>query len=314
MSQLREVARLEQPTGPGRQQVDDVVHLDLATDRLEPQGDLTRRRVMAGAVAAGHHDDPGAGDQVDQRRGAAVEGIAVSSMGPGCAGEPADNLNEIVHTPHSACVTGHSRRVGGMSCSASGVPGESAGSTISEDDMPRIPVHTVDNAPEASRDALKQLEAKYGKVLNIHGGMAHSPAVLHSYVALQDVIREHALLDPRTREAIALAVGNQDECTYCQSAHTGGGKAAGLSDDEMIAIRRGEADFDPTLDALLHLARDYTANVGSTSDDAWQAALDAGWSVEQLTELSTHVTLNLFTNYFNHHVHTELDVPEAPPL
>ncbi len=180
--------------------------------------------------------------------------------------------------------------------------------------MPRIPVHTTDTAPEASRDALKQLEAKYGKVLNIHGGMAHSPAVLHSYVALQDVIREHASLDARAREAIALAVGNEDECTYCQSAHTGGGKAAGLGDDEMIAIRRGEADFDPALDALLTLAREYTANVGNTSDRAWQAALAAGWSEEQLTELAAHVTLNLLTNYFNHHVHTQLDVPPAPEI
>ena len=180
--------------------------------------------------------------------------------------------------------------------------------------MPRIPVHTVEDAPEASRDVLKQLESKYGKVLNIHGEMAHSPTVLHSYVALQDVIREHALLDDRVREAIALAVGNQDECTYCQSAHTGGGKAAGLSDDEMIAIRRGKADFDPAIDALLNLAREYTAKVGATSDAAWQAARNAGWSEEQLTELSAHVTLNLLTNYFNHHVHTELDVPEAPQI
>lgn len=179
--------------------------------------------------------------------------------------------------------------------------------------MPRIPVHTVDSAPEASRDALKGLEAKYGKVLNIHGEMAHSPAVLHAYVALQDVLREHATLDAKTREAIALAVGNEDDCDYCQAAHTGGGKAVGLEDDEMIAVRRGQAQ-DPKLDALLVLAREFTANVGSTSDEAWQKALDAGWSEEQLTELTTHVTLNLLTNYFNHHVHTELDIPKAPAV
>ncbi len=179
--------------------------------------------------------------------------------------------------------------------------------------MPRIPVHTVDSAPEPSRDALKALDAKFGKVLNIHGGMANSPAVLLSYAAIGDVIAEHATIDGKTREAIALAVGAEDECTYCQSAHTGGGKAAGFSDDEMINIRRGEAD-DAKLDALLRLARDYTAQVGNTSDQAWQAASEAGWSDEQLTELSIHVTLNLFTNYFNHHVHTELDVPEAPAV
>ncbi len=35
---------------------------------------------------------------------------------------------------------------------------------------------------------------------------------------------------------------------------------------------------------------------------------------EELTELSSHLTLNLYTNYFNHMVKTELDLPEAPAL
>ena len=179
--------------------------------------------------------------------------------------------------------------------------------------MPRIPVHSVETAPEGSRDALKGLEQKYGKVLNIHGEMAHSPAVLHTYVAVQDVLREHGTLDAATREAIALAVGNEDGCEYCQAAHTRAGSAAGLSDDQMLGIRRGTA-HDPKLDALLRLAREYAANVGATPDDAWQAALDTGWTDEQLVELSAHVTLNLLTNYFNHHVHTELDGSAAPPV
>jgi hypothetical protein len=87
-----------------------------------------------------------------------------------------------------------------------------------------------------------------------------------------------------------------------------------MTDDQMIAVRRGEVDSDLKLDTLLTLAREYTAKTGNTTDAAWQAALDAGWSDEQLTELSTHVTLNLLTNYFNHHVHTELDGQPAPAL
>ena len=180
--------------------------------------------------------------------------------------------------------------------------------------MPRIPVHTLDSAPENSRDQLKALEEKFGKVLNIHGEMAHSPVVLQSYVALQSVIADYSSYDPRTREAIALAVGNVDDCSYCQAAHTGGGKAAGLSEDEMIDIRRGSVGFDAKLAALLSLAREYTRDVGNVSDATWQAALDAGWTDEQLTELSVHVTLNLLTNYFNHFVQTELDIPAAPEI
>lgn len=180
--------------------------------------------------------------------------------------------------------------------------------------MPRIPVHSVDTAPEPSRDGLKALEAKFGKVLNIHGEMAHSPAVLQAYLALQQVISDEGTFDAPTREAIALAVGNVDDCSYCQAAHTGGGKAAGLTDEQMVAIRAGRVDFDPKLAALLDLAREYTGNVGTVADATWQAALDAGWSDAQLTELSVHVTLNLLTNYFNHFVGTDLDLPEAPSL
>jgi AhpD family alkylhydroperoxidase len=180
--------------------------------------------------------------------------------------------------------------------------------------MPRIPVHTVHSAPEHSRDALKALEAKFGKVLNIHGEMAHSPVVLQSYAALQSVIADEGSFDARTREAIALAVGNVDRCGYCQSAHTMAAKAAGLSEDDTVAIREGRVDFDPKLAALLNVARETAGNVGHVEDTTWQQALDQGWTDTELTELSVHVTLNLFTNYFNHLVETDLDLPAARGL
>ncbi len=180
--------------------------------------------------------------------------------------------------------------------------------------MPRIPVHTVDSAPEESRVALKSLQEQFGKVLNIHGGMAHSPVVLQSYLALQQVIGDYGSFDARTRESIALVVGNTDDCGYCQSAHTMSAKDAGLTEEQTVAVRQGQVDFDDKLAALLALARETAGNTGSVKDSTWQAALDAGWTDAELTELSAHVTLNLFTNYFNHLVETELDIPAAPGL
>lgn len=179
--------------------------------------------------------------------------------------------------------------------------------------MTRIPVHSVDSAPEGSRDALKSLEAQFGKVLNIHGAMAHSPAVLETYVAIQSALEDKAALDKRLREVVALAVANVDGCSYCQAAHTLGGTAAGLSQEETIAIRRGTVD-DPRLQALVTLVREQAGNVGHVKDSTWQAALDAGWSDAELTETSAVVALNLFTNYFNHLVQTDLDLPAAPEL
>ncbi len=179
--------------------------------------------------------------------------------------------------------------------------------------MTRIPVHSVDSAPEGSRDALKALEAQFGKVLNIHGAMAHSPAVLETYVAMQQVLADKGALDKKLREVVALAVGNVDECSYCQAAHTLGGKAVGLSEQDTIEIRRGQVP-DPKLGALVTLVREQAGNVGHVQDSTWQAALDAGWSDAELTETSAVVALNLFTNYFNHLVRTELDLPAAPAI
>jgi len=47
--------------------------------------------------------------------------------------------------------------------------------TEKEHACPGIPVHTVDTAPEDTRDPLKALEAKFGKVNDIHGEIAHFP-------------------------------------------------------------------------------------------------------------------------------------------
>ncbi len=180
--------------------------------------------------------------------------------------------------------------------------------------MARIPVHTVDSAPEPSRDALKGLEAKFGKVLNIHGEMAHSPVVLNAYAAIQQVIAEQGTFDAATQQAIALVVATVDRCEYCQAAHTGGAKRAGLTEEQTVAIRRGEVEFDPKLAALMTLVRVSVSDVGYVPDEVWQAALDAGWSDVELTEVSVHIALNLFTNHFNHLVETDLDLPAAPAL
>lgn len=62
-----------------------------------------------------------------------------------------------------------------------------------------------------SGDSVAPLEPSppNGKVLNDFGRMAASPAVLHSYVALNSMIEECGTLDARTRVAIALAVGHE---------------------------------------------------------------------------------------------------------
>ncbi len=180
--------------------------------------------------------------------------------------------------------------------------------------MPRVPVHTVDTAPEAARDNLRALTERVGKTLNIFGEMAHAPVVLDSYVQLEGRLSSKSSLDQRTRAAMHLTVANVNECTYCQAAYTGEAKASGFSDEDATAIRAGDLDTDAPLHAAISVAREIAANKGYVDDATWTAALDAGWTDVQLLEIFIEVVRTIFTNYFNHLVGTELDLPAAPDL
>jgi len=180
--------------------------------------------------------------------------------------------------------------------------------------MSRIPVQTLDTAPEQTRPTLERLTRRTGKLLNIHAEMAHAPVVLAAYAGITEALAKQSSFDARTREAIALAVGAQDGCDYCQAAHTPSAIKSGLSEAQTIAIRRGELAFDPKLAALLAVVREAAANVGEVSDATWTAAQQAGWSDVQLSEAFAHLAVNLFTNFFNHYARTDLDLPAAPAL
>jgi len=144
--------------------------------------------------------------------------------------------------------------------------------------------------------------------------MAHSPLVLTAYTAVNAAIAEHGRFDPATREAIALAVAAVNGCDYCQAAHTVGGQAAGLSTDQTVAIRAARAGSDAKLEALLTVARQITADAGEVCDEAWDAAVAAGWSEMDLADLFVYVIANIYTNYLNHLADTGLDLPAAPAV
>lgn len=180
--------------------------------------------------------------------------------------------------------------------------------------MTRVTAHTPDTAPEGSREGLQALTQKYGTTLNIFGAMANAPTVLNAFLAFEGTVANTTSLDQRTREAIHLAVAATNECTYCQSAYTMAAKAAGFDEEQTKQIRRGTIDGDEPLTALLSLAREIARDKGHVQDTTWKTALQAGWEEPQLLEAFADTVRTIYTNYFNHLVDTEQDVPAAPAL
>ncbi|MGF1634660.1 MAG: carboxymuconolactone decarboxylase family protein [Phycisphaerae bacterium] len=149
-----------------------------------------------------------------------------------------------------------------------------------------------------------------GKLLNIFKGMVNSTAAFDFYMAGSQALGK-SNLDAKAREAIALVVGQVNQCDYCLAAHTMIGKGAGLSDEQVRGARLGHVD-DMRLNGCVALAKKLAVNNGNVTDADLTAARDAGLSDGDIAEVTAAVAFNIFTNYFNHVNHTEVDLPKVP--
>lgn len=176
--------------------------------------------------------------------------------------------------------------------------------------MPRLavidPAKSQGKAKEVFEGPLK------GKHLNIFKSMANSPAALQYYLAGCGALRD-AMLSAAEQETIALALSEVNGCQYCLAAHTGLGKQAGLTPDQMIGARRGQVS-DAKLNALTAFTRSLTEKRGYVSDEDLAAVRQAGYNDGHIAEAIAVYVHTLYTNYFNHVNRTEVDLPAAPPL
>ncbi|MGA4541139.1 carboxymuconolactone decarboxylase family protein [Uniformispora flossi] len=170
--------------------------------------------------------------------------------------------------------------------------------------MPRIPLAEGD-----PHGVLAQTQAQLGRVPNLYGTLANSPAALQGYLAMRDALTRGALR-ARIREQLALLIAQENACTYCVSAHTLRGSKMGLT-GEQLAKTRDAADDDPHTDAVLRIAREIVRTRGRVADDSLAAARAADVTDAELAEITAHVALNTLANYFNHLAEPLLDFPEV---
>src|SRR5712692_3712643 len=100
---------------------------------------------------------------------------------------------------------------------------------------------------------LEAVSATLGLVPNMMRAMANAPAVLDGYLSLGSAL-DKGRLSARTREQLALAVGQANQCDYCVAAHAAIGTTVGLTADQIRDSRLGTA-VDRKTDALIRFAR-----------------------------------------------------------
>lgn len=176
--------------------------------------------------------------------------------------------------------------------------------------MNRIAIPSTEQTPAASLPLLEAVKKQLGVIPNLMKLVGNSPAALEGYLSLNNALGK-GLLEPKTRERIALAIAEINGCSYCLSAHTYLGKhVAKLEDAEIAANRNGDSS-DPKAAAAVRFAVRVAQERGHVSDTELAAVKTAGYNNAEIVEIVLHVALNTLTNYINEVAQTEIDFPRV---
>ncbi|MBN1249910.1 MAG: carboxymuconolactone decarboxylase family protein [Anaerolineae bacterium] len=178
--------------------------------------------------------------------------------------------------------------------------------------MPRLGDVEADTATEEVQPIFAALESTVGRVPNIYAGMANSPAALRAALTGDRLIGQGTLTGVE-QIVVKLTVGRHYACEYCLAACTAVGASRGLTPEQMIAIRKGQAD-DPKYQALLQFTRRVLATQGRVADTELDAFRAAGYTDCHVVEVLLIIGTLTMAGFFNNLNETELDFPPAPAL
>jgi alkylhydroperoxidase family enzyme len=148
--------------------------------------------------------------------------------------------------------------------------------------MARLPLVDPANTADAVRDALEALPVP----LNIFRMVAHAETSFRPWMRLGASILGHQKLDPRLRELSILEIARRSGSAYEWTQHVPIGRAAGVTDAQLEALERGDADaacFDEVDRLVLRFTGEVVRDVKAS--DAVFAAMRRHFSPREIVEL-----------------------------
>ena len=164
--------------------------------------------------------------------------------------------------------------------------------------MSRVPVLTLENAPEAARPFLQTALNNSGYIPNLLGVLANAPAALETYLTVSGLNAKASLGLPE-REVVQLVAATTHGCDFCVAGHT--------------AVARNKARLpEPVIEALR--ARGFSnvyslrgASRGAVTDEQFEAFRAAGFDQAQALEVILGVSLATLCNFANVFARTPLN-------
>lgn len=175
--------------------------------------------------------------------------------------------------------------------------------------MPRIETPALSTATGDTAEVFAQIKKAVGSVPNTFAAIGFAaPAALKAILSADGVLAAGSL-SKADQETIKLLVSATVGCDYCVAAHSLIGKLAGLSPEALRQIRAGQPTGDARRDALIRFVKLLAGTTGTIEQGEYAAIRAAGYTEQQLVEISLAVATTTFTNVFNRINDTAIDFP-----
>jgi AhpD family alkylhydroperoxidase len=168
------------------------------------------------------------------------------------------------------------------------------------------PIGSTDET-EQTKDMFADSRREFDRVLNMVRQMAHSPALLRTYLHFARAV-DQTTLSARTRALIAIAVAEINACDYTLSLGMALSRRHGIEDAELDAAREGRG-LDVGTDDTLRFATSILRRAGRVPHADVERLRHQGFTDQTIVEVVATVALNVFRDYFNLVAGTDIDFP-----
>lgn len=164
-------------------------------------------------------------------------------------------------------------------------------------------------ATGTTKEIFNHLEKNIHRIPAMVRVMAHSPAITETYLHFNQALAKSSL-SQRTLALITVAIAEINGCDYTLSIGIALGKHHGIPEQELDAARSGHARDEKTA-LTLAFATSIVRRAGQVPRVEVDRLRRDGFSDAEIVEVIGAVGLNIFRNYFNLVVGTDIDVPVA---
>ncbi len=162
--------------------------------------------------------------------------------------------------------------------------------------MYKYRVHTIESAPEKSKQALRTLKENLGLIPNLAATMAESPALLNSFISAFGNFHGGTFTGAE-RQVLLLANAVANSCSWAVAFHSTLALKEGVAAVDVQAIRERRQPKDPKLSALSVLTRALIEKRGHLDEADLAAFAEAGFGQDQVLEVIAGLASSVMANY-----------------